>query len=168
MGKRQGRPGFTIVELLIVIGIIAILAAITAVAYIGVQGRAHDTAVAADMATYAKKIELFIADTGRMPSSTADLDSIDMRVTAASYAVHTNAVMYCMSPNANMWSIAGASKSGVNGYYYNSAQGKVQQRAYWNVGNPCSYFGVQHNQAGDWAAYKSSAQTWGAGGSHAV
>ena len=39
------KQGFTIVELLIVIVVIAILAAITIVAYTGIQNRAYDTAV---------------------------------------------------------------------------------------------------------------------------
>ncbi len=160
--------GFTIVELLIVIVVIAILAAITVISYTGIQSKAYDSTVSADISTYAKKIELFVTENGRFPTTTADLDGIDMRVSTGAYASHTNAVMYCVSRNANMWSIAGASKSGAYGYYYNSAQGKVQQRAYWNVGNPCSDFGVQHNQAGDWAAYKSATQTWTGGGSHAV
>lgn len=168
MGRKQGNRGFTIVELLIVVVVIAILAAITIISYRGIQGRAYDSSVASDIENYAKKIELFKVENGRIPSSKADLDSIDVNIAVNSYASHSNAVMYCMSVNANVWSIAGASKSGVNGYYYNSSQGKVQQRAYWNVGNSCTDFGVQHNQSGDWAAYKYASQTWGAGGAHAV
>ena len=49
------KRGFTIVELLIVIVVIAILAAITIVAYNGVQERSRATFISDEL----KKIELF-------------------------------------------------------------------------------------------------------------
>ncbi|MNQ19625.1 Type II secretion system protein G precursor [compost metagenome] len=52
------RPtGFTIVELLIVIVIIGILAAITVVAYNGIQQRAQNTKISSDLATFSKAIQ---------------------------------------------------------------------------------------------------------------
>ena len=53
MWARQKQSGFTIVELLIVIVVIGILAAITIVAYNGVQARANDTR----MKTIANQLE---------------------------------------------------------------------------------------------------------------
>ncbi len=58
--KRQS--GFTIVELLIVIVVIGILAAITIVAFNGIQNRANDSAVVSDLANIAKKYELYKLD----------------------------------------------------------------------------------------------------------
>jgi prepilin-type N-terminal cleavage/methylation domain-containing protein len=51
--------GFTIVELLIVIVVIGILAAITIVAYNGVQSRARATTYQTDAASLVKKIEAY-------------------------------------------------------------------------------------------------------------
>jgi prepilin-type N-terminal cleavage/methylation domain-containing protein len=163
---KKNLNGFTIVELLIVIVVIAILAAITIVAYNGIQSRANDSAVQSDISQYAKKIQLFIADNGRPPQSTAELDSLNVKESSTAYANHANAVMYCLS--GSNWSIAGASKSGTNGYYYNSSTSSVTRRAWWNAGNPCSDFGVQHSVVGDYAAYKQATRTWSTGGTHTV
>ncbi len=51
------RPGFTLVELLIVIVVIAILAVISVVAYNGVQERARQSKIKADLRTLTTAIE---------------------------------------------------------------------------------------------------------------
>ena len=56
--------GFTIVELLIVIVVIAILAAITMVSYNGITGRAKDASVQSDVETAVKKLEVYKYQTG--------------------------------------------------------------------------------------------------------
>lgn len=57
--KSSHSRGFTVVELLIVIVVIAILAAISIVAYTGVQHRAHDARRVADMKAIVKALELY-------------------------------------------------------------------------------------------------------------
>lgn len=54
----KNKQGFTIVELLIVIVVIAILAAITVVAFNGIQQRAKNQQASSDLATLAKAIHL--------------------------------------------------------------------------------------------------------------
>jgi prepilin-type N-terminal cleavage/methylation domain-containing protein len=56
---RRKQRGFTIVELLIVIVVIAILAAITIVAYNGIQGRAKVAAMQSNLQQAAKKLETY-------------------------------------------------------------------------------------------------------------
>lgn len=60
-------PGFTIVELLIVIVVIGILAAITIVAYNGVQAKARDSTRIAKVKSIAKAIDLYYVDNGKYP-----------------------------------------------------------------------------------------------------
>ena len=58
----QDQKGFTIVELLIVVVVIAILAAITIVSYNGITNRANASAAASTAASLQKKAELYAAD----------------------------------------------------------------------------------------------------------
>jgi general secretion pathway protein G len=55
--KQKQQSGFTIVELLIVIVVIGILAAITIVAYNGVQNRAKTAALTSDLRGAAMQIK---------------------------------------------------------------------------------------------------------------
>lgn len=59
--------GFTIVELLIVIVVVAILAAISIVAYNGIQERARFSSMRSDLASLNKAIQLYHADNGVYP-----------------------------------------------------------------------------------------------------
>jgi len=60
--NRDKADGFTIVELLIVVVVIAILAAITIVAYNGIQQRARTSAMISTLSQASKKLELFKVD----------------------------------------------------------------------------------------------------------
>jgi len=71
MTKQIKSKGFTIVELLIVIVVIAILAAITIVAYNGIQARAHTTAQKTTAENLAKKMEAYNAVNNAYPTFSA-------------------------------------------------------------------------------------------------
>lgn len=66
---RKSTSGFTIVELLIVIVVIAILASISIVAYSGIQARARDSQRRNDVSEIVKALELYYADNGQYPTS---------------------------------------------------------------------------------------------------
>ncbi len=66
---RKSLSGFTIVELLIVIVVIAILATISIVAFNGVQEKARDSQRRHDIGQLAKALELYYADNNRYPTS---------------------------------------------------------------------------------------------------
>lgn len=67
--------GFTIVELLIVIVVIAILAAITIVAFNGVTARANTSSAQSAASTVAKKIEAYHAENSEYPTEAQLTDS---------------------------------------------------------------------------------------------
>lgn len=67
------KKGFTIIELLIVIVVIGILAAIVTVTYQGVQNRANTTSAAQNAREVAKKAEAYNASKSNFPRSAYDL-----------------------------------------------------------------------------------------------
>lgn len=69
------QPGFTIVELLIVIVIIAILASITVVAYNGIQQRARTSQTVSALTAWIKGIKLYRAEKGAWPNGWVCLGS---------------------------------------------------------------------------------------------
>ena len=70
---RKNHTGFTIVELLIVIVIIGILAAITIVAYNGVSNRANASAGFAAANSAVKKANLYNTELGSYPTAPSQL-----------------------------------------------------------------------------------------------
>lgn len=136
---RTNRQGFTIVELLIVIVVIAILAAISVAAYTGIQNRANDSAVQSDLSNFAKQIQLVAADTGNFPaggavrvanSYTGSSTSFpDFKFRPSKEAYMTDSVQnlfYCTGEDTvsgqSVFRIYARSKSR-NTFYYNSATG---------------------------------------------
>ncbi|QQS22037.1 prepilin-type N-terminal cleavage/methylation domain-containing protein [Candidatus Saccharibacteria bacterium] len=83
--------GFTIVELLIVVVIIAILAAITIVAYNGIQNRAKTSAGQQTANSIVKKFEALNAIKGAYYSSAAGVTGANINTYAAAAPVSTEA-----------------------------------------------------------------------------
>jgi prepilin-type N-terminal cleavage/methylation domain-containing protein len=96
----RARQGFTIIELLIVIVVIAILAAISIVAYRGIQERSRVSAIGASLTQAAKKLSLWQVDNS--DQYPADLTSAGiMQPTNIDYQyTYNNAVnpaTYCLT-----------------------------------------------------------------------
>jgi len=78
---KSNNQGFTIVELLIVVVVIAILAAITIVSYNGITSRANSSAAKSSASTVQKKAESYNAENSVYPA-TSDLLSQGKTLTA--------------------------------------------------------------------------------------
>lgn len=70
--QKRREQGFTIVELLIVIVVIGILAALVIVQFQNIQARARDTERKSDMRAIASKLAEFYALNGRYPTALDD------------------------------------------------------------------------------------------------
>ena len=129
VGNKQS--GFTIVELLIVIVVIAILAAITIVAYNGIQARSKNSAAQTTAATVVKKAELYNTEIGYYPLGMSALtgapSTASYNVTGIVYVgtqtvnTPTNAVVFYACGSGSPASAADITSSNVTGgriYYY--------------------------------------------------
>ena len=101
--SRHKSFGFTIVELLIVIVVIGILAAITIVAFNGVQQQARETTVKAELRQAATKVGLFAAENSDAYPTAPQLEAagvdLDGDGTTFEYSVDNNADprTYCIT-----------------------------------------------------------------------
>lgn len=104
--------GFTIVELLIVIVVIAVLAAITIVAYNGIQNRANEVSVTADLRNISKQVELHKINIGHYPSTT-EMDTLKIKINKAAYGVNPTGAtgFYCVNSDGSKFSIVTRVKS---------------------------------------------------------
>lgn len=73
--KRVSHHGFTIVELLIVIVVIAVVASITVVAYNGITQRAKDASVQTELGVIDQSMKLFFSENDRYPLTFDDMKS---------------------------------------------------------------------------------------------
>lgn len=87
--------GFTIVELLIVIAVIAILATISIVVYRGVSEKAAQSALDSSLVQASKKLNLHKAETGIYPASLGDLGVSASSGMAYDYSAQGGS--YCLS-----------------------------------------------------------------------
>jgi prepilin-type N-terminal cleavage/methylation domain-containing protein len=124
------RQGFTVVELLIVITVIAILAAITTIAYNGIQGRAYDTAVQSDIRTMGNKASIVLADTGSPPNSNQTGLQDIVKVSKDAYLLRsTISLIYCRA--TDRFAFIAISKNN-NVYVYTSQGGGLKQGGSWS------------------------------------
>lgn len=93
----QGRDGFTIVELLIVIVVLAVLATIIAISYRAVMDNAAQKAVQADAQTMATQLSKYKAKTGAYPGALTALENVPGTQATFQYTYNAGAGTYCLT-----------------------------------------------------------------------
>ena len=132
--------GFTIVELLIVIVVIAILAAIAIAAYSSITNRAYDTAVRSDFANFIKKYETIrvLNSANQYSDPTA---AMGFSFSKDAYITGRNNMYLCINPERNQYAIGAQSKSGKS-FRYSTITGKTEEVASVSQAATCTDAGT--------------------------
>lgn len=132
MGSYVTQKGFTIVELLIVVVVIAILAAITIVSYNGISNRAYDSSIQKDLADMYKVIESDRQTSGTDVYVAANVNDINALFRSRGYKISTNPygqgannLIYCRSTDGKEFGLAARSKS-YKGFRISSSNGTIR------------------------------------------
>lgn len=122
--KQTKQRGFTIVELLIVVVIIAILAAITIVAYNGIQNRAKTSAAAGAASTLQKKVEAYAVENTTFPTAANTLTTATADKT---WNLPQDAVVF----NTSSTALSNSTDPAKTVKYYACTGGTGYQIEYW-------------------------------------
>lgn len=147
-GKRNQRhvklqSGFTIVELLIVIVVIAVLASITVVAYNGISNRAHKAAIETDLRNTKQRLEIYKATLGVYPTSTAQLGEANISASKGSYDVGGTSggyanFYYCVTLTGDVFAVGARAKGSNQSYLISSSNGTTTTSTQLNGTSTCT------------------------------
>ncbi len=169
MWEKHRHYGFTIVELLVVIAVIAILAAIVMALFSNIQNRSHDSSIQNALTQFAKKYELYkISSTSSLyPAGNIQMGELGIKVSNKSSFDTSSSINYNLlnctgSPAGINFALLAISKSGKK-YYVSSDSGGVKEytgAAVWGDVAMCSSVlasssanGAGYAQSGGWRSW---------------
>ena len=136
------RNGFTIVELIVVISIIAILAAVSIVMYSRVQGDARDTERASKVSIIAGALEKYYSQNGEYPGCSAMTQAGSLVTANVLKGIELEALLVPGSPAGVTNSITCSTLVGASDAYRYVGDGTVP----CNTGTACTTFTLQYRR----------------------
>lgn len=159
--------GFTIVELLIVIVVIGVLAAITIIAFNGVVARANDASVQSDLKNAAQRFQNYLTETGNVPTSSyVTAGSLDIKIAKSAYSLgnaggRNFGVCAVTSPGVQKYGIVALTANGSR-YSYTSSEGlkKFTTPFPANSADLCTALGMSNVETGAWNTWGTESGSW--------
>ncbi len=143
--------------------VIAILASISIVGYNGIQNRANDNVVLADISNIRKKLEIANVDLGYYPRSYTDFTNYaSYKLSKSSYDVSLNNAYYITDIANNTYALGLRSKS-LKGYILTNSG--LQENVSVSANATASAIGVSWNVSGTYAlqGFNISNGSWNSG-----
>lgn len=160
------QPGFTIVELLIVIVVIGILAAISIVAYVGVTNSAYNNVIKSDLVNFAKSMELYRVENDTYPATASKMVTMGKykpKLSRSAYKEDNNNGMICILSDGDQqkFAFAAMSKSGKK-YYVSSTTGVSSYGGAWASGDILcpNIGGIDTSATGAWRSWAYTGGVW--------
>lgn len=143
---------FTIVELLVVIVVIGVLAAITIVSYTGIQQKATVASLTSDLTNASNQLKMFQVDNSTFPT-TIDCTIPDSATNKCIKSSSGTTYQYAFNNNTSSPTFCITDTKGTTSY-------RITQDSLPSVGNCLDYGLVMHLDAGDIESYPGSGTVW--------